>query len=93
MCSKGGASGCLTCTVDIFNIMAAFNNSKEAMLNAAELAHPAAGASLSLEVDASGSHADAVLHQGEGQSRRPLGFFSVKLEPIQQKYSAYDREL
>ena len=63
------------------------------MLNAAELAHPAAEAALYLEVDASGTHAGAVLHRGEGQSRRPLGFFSIKLEPAQQKYSAFDREL
>ena len=87
---KGGTSGRLTWTEEMST---AFNKSKEAMLNAAELAHPAAEAALYLEVDASGTHAGAVLHQGEGQSRRPLGFFSIKLEPAQQKYSAFDREL
>ena len=84
---KGGTAGRLSW---IEEMSQAFNKSKEAMLNAAELAHPAAQAKLILEVDASGSHVGAVLHQGEGQAQRPLGFFSVKLEPAQQKYSAFD---
>ena len=58
-----------------------------------ELAHLAAKAKLFLEVDASGSHVGAVLHQGDSQTRWPLGFFSIKLEPSHHKYSAFDREL
>ena len=89
-CLKGGAKGQLTWTADM---RSAFEKSKLAMLNAAELAHPEETAELSLEVDASGTHVGAVLHQHTGGGRRPLGFFSVKLNSAQQKYSAFDREL
>ena len=44
-----------------------------------ELAHPVEVAELSLEVDASSTHVGAVLHQHTGSVKRPLGFFSVKL--------------
>jgi RNase H-like domain found in reverse transcriptase len=47
-----------------------------------------------LAVDASGTYCGAVLQQhvnGDGVS--PLGFFSVKLDPAQQKYLTFDREL
>ena len=47
----------------------AFSKSKAAMLNAAELAHPDSAAQLSLEVDASGLHVEAVLHQDIGEGR------------------------
>ena len=63
------------------------------MLNTAELAHPVKGAELYLEVDASGTHVGAVLHQQTAGGRRALGFFSVKLNAAQQKSSALDREL
>ena len=63
------------------------------MLNAAELAHPYPQQPLSLQVDASGTHVGAVLHQGRGVSQQPLGFFSMKLDQAQQRYSAFDREL
>ena len=63
------------------------------MTNAAELVHPVEGAELSLEVDASGTHVGAVLHQRGANGKRPLGFFSVKLDSAQQNYSAFDREL
>ena len=87
---KGGTKGQLQWTSDM---RGAFERSKEAMLNAAELAHPVEGAVLSLEVDASATHVGAVLHQQTPDGRRPLGFFSVKLDTAQQKYSAFDREL
>ena len=62
----GGASGRLIWTVDMVE---AFSKSKAAMLNAAELAHPDSAAQLSLEVDASGLHVGAVLHQDIGEGR------------------------
>jgi hypothetical protein len=35
----------------------------------------------------------AVLQQHVQNAWQPLAFFSKKLNPVQQKYSAYDREL
>ena len=87
---KGGVKGKLQWTD---SMRTAFDKSKEAMLNAAELAHPVEGAELSLVVDASGTHVGAVLHQKDKAGTRPLGFFSAKLDTAQQKYSAFDREL
>jgi cleavage and polyadenylation specificity factor subunit 1 len=74
---------------------AAFEASKAALCAATELAHPVQGATLSLAVDASGTHVGAVLQQERphGGGVRPLGFFSSKLDAAQQKYSAFDREL
>jgi hypothetical protein len=73
----------------------AFAASKQALLQATCLAHPTAGAQLSLAMDASATHVGATLQQQlPGCSTfQPLGFFSKKLEPAQQKYSAFDREL
>ena len=87
---KGGAPGRLTWSADMVE---AFQQSKTAMLNAAELAHPDPQQPLSLQVDASGTHVGAVLHQGRGVSQQPLGFFSMKLDQAQQRYSVFDREL
>ena len=53
----------------------AFEESKKSLYNAAELAHPRQGATLSLAVDASSTHVGAVLQQKErGEDWRPLGF-------------------
>ncbi len=73
----------------------AFPASKQALLQATCLAHPTSGAQLSLAMDASATHVGATLQQQlPGHSTfQPLGFFSKKLEPAQQKYSAFDREL
>jgi hypothetical protein len=73
----------------------AFEAAKQALLRATCLAHPVPGASLSLAVDASATHVGGTLQQRlSGQKvYQPLGFFSKKLEPAQQKYSAFDREL
>ena len=87
---KGGAKGKLEWS-DCMR--GAFTASKAAMVNAAELVHPEEGAELSLEVDASGTHVGAVLHQRGAFGKRPLGFFSMKLDSAQQRYSAFDREL
>jgi hypothetical protein len=58
---------------------AAFTAAKHALLQATHLAHPTAGASLSLAVDASATHVGAALQQQlqlQGEfSSRPLGFF------------------
>jgi predicted lipid-binding transport protein (Tim44 family) len=62
-------------------MQAAFAAVKKGLCQAVELAHPAPAAEVFLAVDAS------------GQTARPLAFFSAKLEPAQQKYSAFDREL
>jgi RNase H-like domain found in reverse transcriptase len=70
---------------------AAFATSKAALCAAAELAHPLQGATLLLAVDASITHFAAVLQQHvAGTGVRPQGFFSIKLEPAQQKYSSFD---
>jgi len=76
-------------------MVAAFEAAKQCLLRVAELAHPVEGAELALAVDASDTHVGAVLQQRarSGTSLRPLGFFSKKLSPAQEKYSAFDREL
>jgi len=72
----------------------AYQQSKQALYNAAELAHPDPEAEISLAVDASETHVGAVLQQEtRGRGLRPLAFFSAKLDQAQRKYSAYDREL
>lgn len=43
--------------------------------------------------DCSATCAGAVLQQKEGDSWKPLAFFSSKLSEAQQRYSAFDREL
>jgi hypothetical protein len=48
---------------------------------------------LALVTDASTSAMGAVLQQRVDNAWQPLVFFSKKLNPAQQKYSAYDREL
>ena len=77
---KGDAPGRLTWAAVLTE---AFNNRQVAMLNVAELVHPQPGAQLSMEVDASGSHVGAVLHQDSGGGCCPLGFFSVKFDQAQ----------
>jgi cleavage and polyadenylation specificity factor subunit 1 len=74
---------------------AAFTSIKTALASAALLAHPAPGAEICLMVDASANHVGAALQQrpSPSSSWQPLGFFSKKLNPTQQRYSAFDREL
>jgi cleavage and polyadenylation specificity factor subunit 1 len=57
------------------------------------LAHPDSTATLALVTDASTTAMGAVLQQRVLNSWQHLAFFSRKLSPAQQKYSAYDREL
>ncbi len=88
---KGAPKGKISWSADMER---SFAQSKAAMLNAAELAHPSPGADLSLTTDASDTHVGAVLTQHlPGVVDRPLAFFSAKLNKAQAKYSAFDREL
>ena len=57
------------------------------------LATPNGADNLFLVTDASNIAIGAVLKQGTDGHRRPLGFFSRKLNTPQQKYSTFDREL
>lgn len=71
----------------------AFKTCKQHLSKATSLAHPSLDAQLSLSVDASDVAVGAVLHQLVGDQLQPLAFYSRKLEPAEQRYSTYDREL
>jgi len=72
----------------------AFCDAKKLLVKAVELAHPDPRAQLVLACDASDSHVGGVLQQKDARgAMRPLGFFSVKLDKTQAKYSTFDREL
>jgi hypothetical protein len=71
----------------------AFRICKESISKAVLLSHPAPDSPLAIMCDASDRAVGAVLQQKVGNMWRPLSFFSKKLSPAQQKYSAYDREL
>lgn len=66
---------------------------KNALCKATLLAHPECDAKLAIFSDASNNTIGASLQQLKGKAWQPLAFFSRKLTPAQQKYSAYDREL
>ena len=55
--------------------------------------HPVPGVAVSLAVNASDSHVDAVLQQRLYGSWSPLAFFSTKLSSAESTYSAFDHEL
>ena len=74
-------------------LVAAFNECKASLFRAAVLAHPHPTAPLALVMDASTTATGAVLQQRVQDVWLPLAFFSRKLSPAQQKYSAYNREL
>jgi cleavage and polyadenylation specificity factor subunit 1 len=75
--------------------LVAVEAAKQAVAEAALLAHPINGAEICLMVDASDVHVGASLQQRTSSAApwQPLGFFSKKLEAAQQRYSAFDREL
>lgn len=73
--------------------LAAFEACKSSLAEAALLAHPDCDAQLALVTDASDTAMGAVIQQKKGTQWQPLAFFSRKLNPAQQKYSPYDREL
>jgi cleavage and polyadenylation specificity factor subunit 1 len=70
----------------------AFEECKASLSRATPLAHPDPSAQLALVTDASTTAVGAVLQQRFYNAWQPLAF-SRKLNPAQQKYSTYDREL
>jgi len=71
----------------------AFNKTKQVLVKAVPLAHPAPDAEVSLHTDASDQHIGGALQQKVRGSWQPLGFFSRKLNVAETKYSTFDREL
>ncbi|GBM62269.1 Retrovirus-related Pol polyprotein from transposon 17.6 [Araneus ventricosus] len=71
----------------------AFQNCVNDLKEATHLAHPNSNAAIILMTDASDRAIGGCIQQREGDSWKPLGFFSRKLSTAEQKYSAYDREL
>ncbi|XP_076663692.1 uncharacterized protein LOC143366464 [Andrena cerasifolii] len=61
----------------------AFNNSKQALVNATMLAHLVPGAPISIVVDASDFAMGAALQQRVGNDWQPLGFFTKSLSSSQ----------
>lgn len=72
---------------------AAFLKLKDDLSSAALLAHPSSTLDIVLMVDASNTAVGAAIHQVKENIFQPLGFFSKQLNPTQQRYSTYDREL
>jgi cleavage and polyadenylation specificity factor subunit 1 len=72
-----------------------FMAAKDTLARATCLAHPSQGFQLSLMVDASADHIGGALQQRRRPADpwQPLDFFSRKLDNIQVKYLAFDREL
>lgn len=71
----------------------AFLACKEALVGATLLGFPSETAKLAVVVDASNTSLGGALQQLKGDSWQPISFFSRKLSPAEQNYSAYDREL
>jgi hypothetical protein len=66
----------------------AFDEGKASLLRATLLAQPNPSAPLVLVTDASTTSIGAVLQQRVNNTWQPLAFFSRKVSPAQQKYSA-----
>ena len=73
--------------------MKAFEDCKKSFAETVLFVHPASEAPLAIFTDASDFAIDAALQQRANGKWEPLGFFSKKLSPAQQKYGAYSREL
>ncbi len=71
----------------------AFQKLKDALAEAALLAHPIPNSRLSIILDASTTAAGAVLHQQCGTERQPLAFFSKTFSPAEHRYNTFGREL
>jgi len=71
----------------------AFKECKDSLGRATELAHSNPKAELILTTNASDTAIGAVIEQIEQKGAQPLAFLSKKINPAQQKYSPYDREL
>lgn len=72
---------------------ASYEKCKRDLMHATVLNHPSSDSVLAIVVDASDTAVGAALHQQVKGSWQPLSFFSKTLNPAQQSYSAYDREL
>lgn len=72
---------------------AAFAATKSTIADSTMLHFHRADAPLSVQTDASDRAIGAVLQQFVNNAWQPLAFFSRALEPAQQKYSTFDREL
>ncbi|GFU74290.1 retrovirus-related Pol polyprotein from transposon 412 [Trichonephila clavipes] len=70
----------------------AFQRCKQALADAALLAHPSPSVPLALHVDASDYAIGGALHQVVDSELQPLPFFSRKLTSSEKSYSAYDRK-
>ncbi|GFU08796.1 retrovirus-related Pol polyprotein from transposon 17.6 [Trichonephila clavipes] len=66
---------------------------KQALADAALLAHPSPSAPLALHVDVSDYAIGGAFHQVVDSELQPLAFFSRKLTSSEKSYSDYDREL
>ena len=71
----------------------AFQDSKTLLQKAVRLNFPVPSAPLALSTDASQKHLGASLDQFVNGKWSPLGFWSKALQPHQQRYSTYRREL
>ena len=71
----------------------AFEDTKNALCQAAMLVHPSPRAPIALTTDASDYAVGAVLEQWAEGFWQPLAFFSRQLVPRERKYSTFDREL
>ena len=70
----------------------AFTTAKEALAQATMLVHPHDDKPTALKVDASRTAVGEVLEQNrDGSDWKPVAFFSRKLRPAEQNYSAFDR--
>ena len=67
----------------------AFQQAKQALLNAVTLQHPSPTAQVRLNTDASGTHIGAALMQRENEQQPwvPIAFYSKGLNAAQKKYS------
>ena len=70
-----------------------FTAIKDALAEAALLAHPKPHAPTCIMADASDHAVGAVLQQKIGDGWQPIAYFSKKLRPAETKYSTFDREL
>jgi hypothetical protein len=90
---RGGPKGTATLAWTLA-MSAPFLAARGPLSSSAVLAHPVAGAEISLVTDASATHVGAVVQQRRhGRAWRPLGFFSAQLNKAEANYSTFDREL
>ena len=74
-------------------LQSSFDAAKAALSAAVLLVHPSHTAPTSITVDASDIAVGGALEQYLGGQWRPVAFFSRKLNKVEARYSAFDREL